>query len=205
MKKSIVVLSTILSCLFLWSCSVSPKGATTPKELIIAAKDAGSDNNALKSCYYWSTPEEEANIDAILSIKSMKPDVDAFMEDGKKKFGDKFSEAFGMGTFLLTRATYPTPYDKMVDGEYAEAGDTASVTAKIVENNTTSTTKAEMIKKDAKWYFPAPTTRGSKTPVEVTALMKSFLDESKKALAESETPEKFSEAINAFMATKMNQ
>ena len=186
------------------SCSVTPKGAPTPKELIIAAKDAGSDLKELKSLYYWSTPEEEANVDAILSIKGLKPDVEAFMADGENKFGDKFSNAFGMGSFILRMSTLPTPYDKMVDGEFVEAGDTATVTAKIVEGNTTSTTKAEMIKKDAKWYFPAPTSRGSKTPVEVAALMKSFLEESKKALAESETPEKFAEAINEFMKTKMN-
>jgi len=204
MKKTSFVVSTIVSCLFLVSCSVTPKGAATPKDLIIAAKDAGSDSKELKSLYYWSTPEEEANVDAVLSIKGMKPDVDAFMADGEKKFGDKFSNAFGMGTFILAMSTQPTPYDKMADGEFVETGDTAFVTAKIVEGNSTSTTKAEMIKKDAKWYFPAPTSRGSKTPVEVAALMKSFLEESKKALAESDTPEKFSEAINTFMKTKMN-
>ncbi len=204
MKKISLVLSAISCSLFLLSCGVSPKGAATPKELIIVAKDAGSDTKALKSCYYWSTPEEEANIDAMLSIKDMKPEADAFLEDGKNKFGEKFSTAFGMGTFVLAMATYPTPYDKMADGEFVETGDTAFVTAKIVEGNSTSTTKAVMIKKDANWYFPAPSARGAKTPVEIAALMKGFLEESKKALKESDTAEKFGEAVNAYMTTKMN-
>jgi hypothetical protein len=204
MKKTHSVIATILCSLFLLSCGVSPKGAETPKELIIAAKDAGSDTKVLKSCYYWSTAEEEANIDAMLSLKALKPEVDSFLEDGKKKFGEKFSTAFGMGTFVLAMATYPTPYDKMADGEYVETGDTAFVTAKIVEGNSTSTTKAEMIKKDAKWYFPAPSARGTKTPVEIAALMKGFFEASKKALNESDTAEKFGEAVNTYMTTKMN-
>lgn len=205
MKNTILVVSTFMTSLFLWSCNVTPKGAATPKELIIAAKDAGSNTNALKSCFYWSTNEEEANIDAIVDMKDMKTEVDAFLVDGKRKFGDTFSEAFGMGTFVLAMATNPTPYNKMIEGEYIETGDTAFVTAKIVEGNTTSTTKAAMIKKDTKWYFPAPTSHGKKSPVEIAALMKAFLKESKRALAESETSEKFAEAINVFMSTKMNQ
>jgi hypothetical protein len=204
MKKIHSVFTALLACLFLCSCGEKPKGSATPKELIIAANKAGSDIKALKSCYYWSTPEQEANIDAIISMKNMKPEVDKFLEEGQKKFGDKFSIAFGMGTFVLALATQPSPYDKMIDGEYIEKGDTAIVTTKVVSDNSTTTSKAEMIKKDEKWYFPAPSGRGTKTPVEIAALMKSFLAESKKALEESDTAEKFGETINTYMTTKMN-
>lgn len=204
MKKSILALSALLSIIFFESCSVSPKGGATPKDLIVAAKDANGDTKALKSCYYWSTPEEEANVDAILSLKDLKPEADAFMEEGKKKFGEDFSKAYGMGTFLLAMTTTPTPYDKMVDGQYVEADTIATVTTAIVENNTTSTAKADMVKKEGKWYFPAPTARGPKTPVQIAELMKQFLAESKKALETSDSPEKFAEAINTFMSTKMN-
>lgn len=205
MKKTNLAVSTIILCLLLWSFSLSPNGSATPKELIKAAKNAGSDTKALKPLYYWSTPEEEANVDAVLKLKSMKPEVDAFLKEGEKKFGDKFSPAFGMGTFVLVLPTAPTPYDKMLEtGEFVESGDSAYVTVKIVEGNTTSTAKSDMIKKDGNWYFPAPTSRGKKTPVQVTTLIQSFFDESKKALAESSTSEKFAERINTFMKTKMN-
>jgi hypothetical protein len=204
MKKIHIVFVSLLACLSICSCGVKPKGAATPKELIIEANKAGSDTKVLKSCYFWSTPEQEANIDAIISMKAMKPEVDKFLEEGQKKFGDKFSISFGMGTFVLALATQPAPYDKMIDGEYVEKGDTAIVTTEVVSGNSTTTSKAEMIKKDGKWYFPAPSGRGTKTPAEIATLMKSFLAESKKALAESDTAEKFGEAINTYMTTKMN-
>ena len=204
MKKINFLFTILLACLCMCSCGVKPKGAATPKELIIEANNAGSDTKVLKSCYFWSTPEEEANIDAIISMKTMKPEVDAFFEEGEKKFGDKFSVAYGMGTFVLALATQPTQYDKMIEGECIEKGDTAIATADIVNGTSTTTTKAVMIKKEDLWYFPSPSARGSKTPVEITALMKAFLAESKKALKESDTAEKFGEAINAYMTTKMN-
>jgi hypothetical protein len=204
MKKIHIVFITLLASLSVCSCGVKPKGAATPKELIIEANKAGSDTKALKSCYFWSTSEEEANIDAIISMKAMEPEVNVFLEEGKKKFGDNFSVAFGMGTFVLALATQPVPYDKMIDGEYIEKGDTVIVTTKMVSDNSTTTSKAEMIKKDEKWYFPAPSGRGTKTLVEIAALIKSFLAESKKALAESDTAEKFGDAINTYMTTKMN-
>ncbi len=178
------------------------KDAETPKALLLQSAQAMEilDYAKIKSFYYIKNEQDSININALISVLKLVPEVQKFLKKGHEKFGDDFNEALSYAEFILNGLASPPDYKAAYQsGKITVKGSKAEVLLSHKSNDgVTMSQKISLIKVKNKWFYLAD---NKEMPMVYNSLNE-FIIQGTTALDESKTPQqlhdKFEKLLGLF-------